>query len=991
MYAWLTFSSAFLTARYEKQGVGLRVKMAAWSAAVPLSQTAIPRRPVTNTELISAGLGQQQNMTQCSITNKVLRAAVVASLCVLSIMGSASSGAAQDASHGKVVGVVKDQRGANIDGASVSLIHQQRAVVATTTSDADGRFTLDNVLPGNYELKVARSGFTEFRKAVEVGANERKEISVSLLVNQVSEEVTVSAEAGQVVDARNIDQQVNVIPERQILERASEVVAQVVDEERGVNLQRTSPSLSAVFVRGLTGRNVAVYVDGVRYTTSAQRGGVGTFFSLIEPSALATVEIIRGPASSQYGSDVLGGVVNFNTHAPIYGAVEPEFHGTTNVFYSSPTNGFGGNARFSYGTRKYGLVANLNGRRINRLRPGNGLDSHAATLRFLGIPSDFFGERLPDTAFTQYGGFLRAQLTLNETSQLFLTYARNQQDGGRRYDQLLGGDGNLIADLRNLMTDLFYARLFKQHLGPFDNASFTFSFNGQREERINQGGNGDPAGAITSQRERTNVLGFNFFVDRRLGERNTILLGSDVYRDHISAPAYTIDPVTRVGTPSRPRIPNGAEYLSYGFFAQDVFVAIPDRLRISGALRYSAASYRSRAANAPIGSNGRPLFPDDSARFGAFSGRIGAVVNLGHGFDISGKYTRGFRAPNTTDLGILGLVGTGFEVDSLTAASRGGFIGTTALSDAVSTGIPISRLLPEISNSFDLTLRYTSSRFSADITGFTNKLNDVYSDQALILPPGAVGTFLGTEPIVFQDPLRGWVSVGIAPTTPVLVRVNFDDARFNGVEANLEAKISKQLMASGNFTYIRAHSLLNGLPPNIEGGVPPATTFLSLRYQPHSRFHIEGYSTIAARQNRLSSLDLLDRRTGAARSRTNIQNFFRRGACVHGLSTPGGGGCGTAGGILIPTGETQAQVQNRLLPLGATVNGVFIATNDTLVPLYTSLDGYSLIGVRGAVQIDEHSEVFIDFENVADRSYRGISWGIDGAGRGVTLRYRYKF
>ena len=127
----------------------------------------------------------------------------------------------------------------------------------------------------------------------------------------VAEQVTITAEAGLVSDTRKVETQVNVINERKILERAPEVVAQVVDEEPGVNLQRTSPSLSAVFVRGLTGRNVAVYVDGVRYTTSAQRGGVGTFFSLIEPSSLETVEILRGPNSSQYGSDVHGGVVNF--------------------------------------------------------------------------------------------------------------------------------------------------------------------------------------------------------------------------------------------------------------------------------------------------------------------------------------------------------------------------------------------------------------------------------------------------------------------------------------------------------------------------------------------------------------------------------------------------------------------------------------------------------------------------------------------------------
>src|SRR6185295_13074013 len=364
-----------------------------------------------------------------------------------------------------------------------------------------------------------------------------------------------------------------------------------------VNLQRTSPSLSAVFVRGLTGRNVAVYVDGIRYTTSAQRGGVGTFFSLIEPSSLETVEILRGPNSSQYGSDVHGGVVNFISLAPRYGGPNPEFHGHTNIFYSSPTDGFGGNTLFTYGTRSYGLLFNVNARRISTVRPADGLDYHAAVTRFLGIPSDVFGTRLPDTGFTQYGGLARANFNLDENTQLLFSYARNQQDNGKRYDQLLGGDGNNIADLRNLMTDTFYARIFRQNLGFFNNGSFTFSYNGQREERINQGGNGNPNGAITNQRERTNVVGFNFYLDKQIGDRNTFLIGSDLYHDKINAPAFTFDPVTRRFTNSRPRVPDGATYLAYGFFAQNNFKAIPDRLQINGALRYSVASYRSHANN----------------------------------------------------------------------------------------------------------------------------------------------------------------------------------------------------------------------------------------------------------------------------------------------------------------------------------------------------------------------------------------------------------
>lgn len=911
-------------------------------------------------------------------------------LCATLLCASPLAALARQSAQGAVEGTITDPASGALAGARVYLMDARQALAAAGETDAAGHFRLESVAPGTYVLRIARKDFAARRVPVEVKTGQTANLTIKLEVETLVEQVTVTAEAGQVADARNTAQPINIISEEELIERAPEVVAQVVDEEQGVNLQRTSPSLSAVFVRGLTGRNVAVYVDGVRYTTSAQRGGVGTFFSLLEPSSLETVEILRGPNSSQYGSDVLGGVVNFLSHAPVYGGTDGEWHGRSSVFYGSPTNGFGGNVLTTYGTRKYGLLLNLNARRINRLRPGAGLDTHAAVTRFLGIPSDVLGERLPDTAFTQYGGLLRTSFNLDERTQVLFSYARNQQDGGRRYDQLAGGDGNLIADLRNLMTDLFYARLVKQNLGPFDSAQFTFSYNGQREERINQGGQGNPVGDITNQRERTNVLGFNFHVDKRLGEANTLTLGADVYRDKINAPAFTTNGATRAVTPSRPRIPDGARYLSYGFFAQHVFTAIPDRLRLSGALRYSVSSYKSRAANAEV-VGGRPLFPDDSARFDAFSGRVGAVFTVGRGFDLAGKYTRGFRAPNTTDLGIVGLVGTGFEVDAAEAARLGGLIGTTADANAVSSGIPVTRLGPEKSDSFDLSLRYTHARFRAELTGFTNKLNDVYFDQALVLPQGAVGQFLGSERIISQN-ARGLVFVAAA-TSPVLVRVNYDDARFNGVEFATDARLSRDFTARGNFTYIRAYSLLNGLPPNVEGGVPPATGFVSLRYQPRStsRFYVEPYAILAGRQNRLSSLDLADRRTGAPRSRTQIQNFFRRGACVRGVTTPGATGCGSAGGVLVSTGETLAQVQNRLLPIGATINGVTVVNNDTVVPLYPSLPGYGLVGVRGALRFGERSEVFFDFENIADKQYRGISWGIDGAGRGVTVRYRYKF
>ena len=111
---------------------------------------------------------------------KVLRAAVIASLCLISILTAARFAAAQDGAHGKIVGRIKDQNGANVNGAEVSLLHQQRAVVARTSSDAEGNFTLDNVPPGNFEVKVVLSGFNDFHKAVAVTASATSEVAVTL-------------------------------------------------------------------------------------------------------------------------------------------------------------------------------------------------------------------------------------------------------------------------------------------------------------------------------------------------------------------------------------------------------------------------------------------------------------------------------------------------------------------------------------------------------------------------------------------------------------------------------------------------------------------------------------------------------------------------------------------------------------------------------------------------------------------------------------------
>ena len=444
-----------------------------------------------------------------------------------------------------ISGVVRDSSGAVLVDANISLLNAQSAIISTTKTDAQGRFAISNVPEGSYVLVVSSQGFTENRTVVNARAESVPEISVTLEPRAANEEVTVTALIGNVESVESISQQVNVIPERQIEERAKTVLSQAANEEVGVHLQRTSPTIGGIVIRGVTGNKVNVYVDGVRYTTSAQRGGISTFLNLLDPTSLQALEILRGPNSAQYGSDALGGSVQVLSRVPAFSTGDDNVNGRLGVFFNSADLSFGSNLTSTFATKNFGLLTNIAGRRVNTLRPGGGIDSHNAVTRFFGVSSDIaIDGRLPDTAFTQYGGLVKMNWAPATGSNFIVSYLRGQQDGGKRYDQLLGGDGTLIGDLRNLMNDFFYVRYDKVDLGWLDGFTATYSFNSQREERVNQGGNGNPRALINHEYERINVNGVSAYANKLIGSRQNLLFGADFYNERMHSPAFGVNPVS---------------------------------------------------------------------------------------------------------------------------------------------------------------------------------------------------------------------------------------------------------------------------------------------------------------------------------------------------------------------------------------------------------------------------------------------------------------
>ena len=98
--------------------------------------------------------------------------------------------------YGSLIGTVSDQSGAVVPTATVTISNAQTGQSRETATDSEGRFSLQNVQAGTYEMKVTSAGFrTLTRTNVAISINTVTRVPVLLEVGQVTEQVTVEGAA----------------------------------------------------------------------------------------------------------------------------------------------------------------------------------------------------------------------------------------------------------------------------------------------------------------------------------------------------------------------------------------------------------------------------------------------------------------------------------------------------------------------------------------------------------------------------------------------------------------------------------------------------------------------------------------------------------------------------------------------------------------------------------------------------------------------------
>lgn len=112
---------------------------------------------------------------------------------------------------------------------------------------------------------------------------------------------------------------VSVISSEVIDKQLVHDVADLLRYEAGISMVNSGSRFgnSSIAIRGISGNRIATEIDGVPV---AEQFNVGSYSNsgrnYVDPELIKQVEILRGPASSTYGSDAIGGVVSFVTKKP---------------------------------------------------------------------------------------------------------------------------------------------------------------------------------------------------------------------------------------------------------------------------------------------------------------------------------------------------------------------------------------------------------------------------------------------------------------------------------------------------------------------------------------------------------------------------------------------------------------------------------------------------------------------------------------------------
>lgn len=522
--------------------------------------------------------------------------------------------------------------------------------------------------------------------------------------------------------------------------------------EPGVSVEGSGRfGLSDFNIRGINGDRVLILLDGIPVADEFSFGpNLSSRRDFIDIDLIQNVEIIRGPASTLYGSDAIGGVIAFTSKQPkdlIDDTNNYSFR--SKIGYVSSSNEYSANLQAAGLKEQWQWLVNMGYRQGNEtesfysddtvgaMRTSTdpqdtdshnvlakviySLDSDANTTEQLSLTADFSTQNretqvLSEQDVASRGIVTLSSLGIDESSRSRVSLQYNYQNPNSLVQKL---------DIRGFIQRSETAQHTETQRAPL--ADMTALQHRVRDSEFEQ----DIIGLHIQADQQFDFGGSHYLIyglqweqtdseSLRTGE--TQVLGtSDIIPEFSVFPARDF-PIS--------------ELTEFSVFIQDEISLLGGNLRLSPGIRYDR--FKLAPEQDPIFSNANPGVAISQYDDDEFSVKLGAVYNLTTNSNIWWQYSEGFRIPPMDDVNV------GFT------NFAGGY-----------TSLPNANLKPEKVVSNEIGFRLSIDALDFSISGYDNHYTDFIESLSV---------------------------VGFNPATNLLEfqAINIDDVEIQGIDAQLQ-------------------------------------------------------------------------------------------------------------------------------------------------------------------------------------------------------------
>lgn len=543
---------------------------------------------------------------------------------------------------------------------------------------------------------------------------------------------------------------ITVIDRKTIEQAQPEKMADLFKQIPGVEIDGEGPFRGLPVIRGFSSNRVLIMVDGQRLNNARE----STTFAGIQPglvnlSEVERIEVLRGPASVQYGSDAIGGVINIITRAPDLGTAELEVNGDVSYGYGTAADSQQASAYVSGSGRGFAFQvgaayqdasdytaadgAHEDSRYVDYTReddsvPNSGMDqtSFDGSLRFLTGDQGVFRIKA-ESIRTNDVGFPGFDPETTGVDILFPNFDRDKLG--------LAWNSGPVWGLSDISLSTYYQQVDKESVRNiivpgFSSENFTESI--------------------------IDSLGFNAQGGADTG-LHRLTFGLDYYRDEVDDDTvsqmcfgtFCLDPTTEVAVPK-------SHQTGLGAYLQDRIQA-GERLTVHAGLRGDTFDFKSEEDPDYLG---EPFDVTDSD----ISGNVGLNYAVTPHVDLTALIARGFRSPNLQERS---------------------FQGASTLPDTYIVQNP--DLDSERSLNYEAGFKVRYDRYFGGFTAFYNDVSDFITFE-----------YLDEEPP--------------PPYLSVARFANVDQATIWGIEFDLETLFATHWSAFFNYAYIEGTNEITDEP-----------------------------------------------------------------------------------------------------------------------------------------------------------------------------------